>query len=152
MNAQPNEKFINPYSFVPFPQGRDEEKICPRSEPAGHQRLLEERYAGRLKVTWDALSPVALPTGYQSGAPVEFPGSTAKGAVRSLHEALAGGCLRVIDSEYLPTYRSQVESGTEKDWKLLWITAVNDDGQPTEAIPCKPGCSGELEANRGYER
>ena len=42
-------KFVNPYSFVPFPQGSNEE-ICPRSKPAGHHRLRREAYSGVVKI------------------------------------------------------------------------------------------------------
>ena len=93
---------IKPYDFVPFPQ-EDGRAICLRSEPPGHHRLESDAYSGVVNIRWTSLSPVVLPVvlpdGERVSDVVQFPGSTAKGAVRSLHETLVGGCLRVIDDQ-----------------------------------------------------
>ncbi len=124
--------FINPYTFVDFPGGQ--EGTCDRTTPCGHMSLHSGRLGGQLKITWEALSPVATPDD------AVFPGSSIKGAVRSIHEALAGGCLRVLDQRLLPTYRTKPTKNAARDlhenWTLAWVQSVNDNGWPDSAVIC----------------
>jgi hypothetical protein len=68
-----------------------------------------------------------LPPDYQGAGDRILPGSSIKGAVRSLHETLAGGCLRVFDAEFVPVYRQMMRdaiktSANESDhWTLAWV-------------------------------
>ena len=130
MTSDFDPDFIPPYSFVPFPLG-----TCQRSEPPGHDRLRPEAFSGTLAITWTSLSDVVVSRGTPWSAACEFPGSSAKGVARSLHETLAGGCLRVIDTDYLPTYRSPISKSSEEGWELCWIQKV-DKGRPTAVRRC----------------
>ena len=87
--------FVNPYTFVPLPR-----KVV-RRQPPGHDpgpAEAQERYVGALEVTWHIQSPLAIPTEEWGsiGGDVRIPGSSIKGAVRSTHEMLFGGCLRQV--------------------------------------------------------
>jgi Bacterial regulatory proteins, gntR family len=55
---------------------------------------------------------------------------TVKGAVRSLHEALMGGCLRVVDEDFLPVYR-QPAVAKDPDWHLAVVTKTTRQGRAT---------------------
>lgn len=116
--------FVNPYTFVPLPQ-----KVM-RSEPLGHDPGLddaEQRYVGTLEVTWHLHSPLAIPIDEWGtiGGDVRIPGSSVKGAVRSTHEVLFGGCLRQVDLGYRPTYRQLPNMEALKDWRMA--VALSDD-------------------------
>lgn len=86
-------EFINPYTFVPLP-----ERIG-RARPAGHHQALPGNLCGRMTVTWKLRTPLLLPRQHAevNDGPVVIPGSSVKGAIRSLHETLMGGCLRVLE-------------------------------------------------------
>lgn len=118
-------EFVNPYTFIPLPA------TCRRSKPNGHERL--EHFSGALKVTLRAETPLiirdsqngtAVPT---RNGKVVIPGSALHGAVRSLHEALCGGCLRVIDPQYVPSYRQPVESGLD-DLRIAVVASTDEGG------------------------
>lgn len=135
--ATHGDVFVNPYTFVPFPGGR-----CVREEPPGHDRLQPDRLAGVVTVRWRARTPLLL-RGRQDdgvarlttrpdadGQPVPIiTGSSLKGAVRSLHETLAGGCLRVVDLDYVPVYREQAVVRSPS-WTLGLVTEIDRDGFP----------------------
>ncbi len=116
--------FVNPYTFVPLPQ-----KVV-RSKPLGHDPGPDDahdRYIGTLNVTWHLHSPLAIPTeewGSIDGE-VRIPGSSIKGAVRSTHEMLFGGCLRQVDLGYRPTYRQLPNMDALKDWRMAVV--LDDD-------------------------
>ena len=125
------ELFINPYTFVPFPTGEASE-VCPRAEAVGHDKLAPDRLAGKVSVTWTCVSPMlireddVLPDGT-----ARINGSGVKGSVRSLHETLAGGCLRVLTDDFRPVYRDVAKArGHEDRWKLVEVASTNDSGQP----------------------
>ncbi|MET7765241.1 hypothetical protein ABZS71_25685 [Streptomyces sp. NPDC005393] len=139
-------EFVNPYTFVQLPK-----EVSPdwRSAPPGHGRLQPDRFSGVLEVTLTARSPLmlrnvydgddsAFPMRHFSGfdKPVPFvPGSSLAGAVRSLHETLAGGCLRVFDSGFRPGYRdeAQVKTGS---WRLALVEKVDERGVPSRLRLC----------------
>lgn len=73
------------------------------------------------------------------------PGSSLAGVFRSLHEALAGGCLRVFDAGFVPGYRDKALAGGERDellglsggqWRLARVDAVDTDGVPVSVRLC----------------
>lgn len=116
--------FVNPYTFVPLPR----KVVCGR--PPGHDPgpdEARERYVGALEVTWHIQSPIAIPTEEWGGigGDVRIPGSSIKGAVRSTHEMLFGGCLRQVDLGYRPTYRQLPTMDALKDWRMAVV--LDDD-------------------------
>lgn len=132
-------EFVNPYNFVPLPG-----KVIRRS-PWWHTGPEEDPtdgtlYSGILDVEWTMLSPLLIPDGSHGDqmvlpdGRVRLPGSSVKGVVRALHEAMFNGCLRVFDSEFLPGYRMSPQSPKDveaKDWTLGLVTK-SQDGTPTE--------------------
>ena len=116
--------FVNPYTFVPLPR-----KVM-RGQPPGHDPgpdEARERYVGALEVTWRIQSPLAIPTEEWGsiGGDVRIPGSSIKGAVRSTHEMLFGGCLRQVDLGYRPIYRQLPDSSVLDGWRLAVV--LDDD-------------------------
>lgn len=112
--------FVNPYTFVPLPQ-----KVV-RAAPLGHDpgpEEAQERYVGTLEVTWHLHSPMAIPTDEWGtiGSEVRIPGSSVKGAVRSVHEVLFGGCLRQVDLGYRPTYRQLPNMDALEGWQMAVV-------------------------------
>ncbi|MGH8934103.1 MAG: TIGR03986 family type III CRISPR-associated RAMP protein [Egibacteraceae bacterium] len=142
-------RFVNPYTFVPFPRGLDDASV--RREPAGHDRLGVGRLSGWLVVRLRARSPLLVRGEQEAGSPGRFPtragedgspvpmipGSSLKGALRSLHEILAGGCLRVLDEGFVPAYRDPAQARPEgSTWRLARVDQVDDDGRPTALTLC----------------
>lgn len=156
--------FVNPYTFVPFPDLPDDAEF--RHSPAGHERLgdgpdEQPRYQGRIRVevtvraplllrhvtresatdtdeqgVYDAFPRRAHPT--EAGSSLPFlPGSSLAGAFRSLHEILAGGCLRVFDSEFTPVYRDLPKS-RGASWRMAVVQDVDSAGRPTNVGICGP--------------
>jgi hypothetical protein len=125
--------FVNPYTFISFPT-----KVI--KEPAlGHapsRTEAEERYTGTLDVTWTLKSPLAIPNDGSWGlsdendAEVRIPGSSVKGAVRSLHEALFAGCARIMDPLFTPVYREPMVRDMEKDWSLALVISGDAEVAP----------------------
>ncbi|EPH06019.1 CRISPR-associated protein [Propionibacterium sp. oral taxon 192 str. F0372] len=114
--------FVNPYTFVSLPQ-----KVV-RSKPLGHDPGPDDardRYIGTLNVTWHLHSPLAIPPAEWGsiGGEVRIPGSSIKGAVRSTHEMLFGGCLRQVDLGYRPTYRQLPLPNMDplKGWRMAVV-------------------------------
>jgi CRISPR-associated protein (TIGR03986 family) len=149
-----HDRFVNPYTFVPFPEIADVPGF--RRTPAGHARLAAGRYTGRIEVELTARSPLLLRRVRRSDAggggahrfprrvfpgseagdePVPFlPGSSLAGVVRSLHELLAGGCLRVFDADFRPGYRDPVQA-RDDDWTLAVVDEAQE-GRPTRLRLC----------------
>ncbi|GAA3916466.1 hypothetical protein GCM10023084_79570 [Streptomyces lacrimifluminis] len=139
--------FVNPYTFVQVPKGEPEPGW--RKEPAGHGQLVEGCYSGVVEVTLTARSPLLLRQVYAGDdgvfprrllpgfeGPVPYlPGSSLAGAVRSLHEAIAGGCLRVFDGDFRPGYRDQVH-GRTPGWRLARVEEADEDGRPLRMRLC----------------
>ncbi|WP_345075196.1 hypothetical protein [Phytohabitans flavus] len=124
-------RFINPYTFVPFPEA------VVREPPAGHHLLAAGRLGGMFRVRFEFASPMQAPEGAVSGQHLRLPGASVKGAVRSLHETLAGGCLRVLDEEFVPSYRD-VAAALAARWTLAVVEEVTGDGQPLTVRLCDP--------------
>jgi CRISPR-associated protein (TIGR03986 family) len=140
--------FVNPYTFVPFPAFPDPgDRLALRAAPAGHDRLAPGRFSGSVEVELTARSPLLL-RGIRPGEEETFPrrrdaegravpfvpGSSLAGAVRSLHETLAGGCLRVFDADFRPGYRDVARD--RRGWRLARVDAVDRNGRPTRLNVC----------------
>ena len=145
----PRNYFINPYTFVPLPA-----EPPPRRKPHGHHTLVAEenvaRFAGRITARLVARSPLlvrnigsAAPTIDEvakaprtSAGGLFIPGSSLHGAVRSLHEALTGSCLRVFDPDFVPVYRDVASGELRKGWDLGVVNEVDHSGRPTRLTRC----------------
>ncbi|WP_016699308.1 RAMP superfamily CRISPR-associated protein [Actinoalloteichus spitiensis] len=132
-----------------------------RRRPAGHALLGSsdegcERYSGHVEAVWTNHSPLHLATGEVENDVAVFPnrrdsdtgewtpfipGSTVAGVVRNLHENLVGGCLRVFDSDFVPTYRDEVANahstaaGARAGWTLAQVSDVRH-GRPRKLRLC----------------
>jgi hypothetical protein len=103
-----------PYRFIPFPQTPP-----PKARPAGHDRYLKDRLHGTLFVTLKVQTPLHVSTGLVAmgsdiGSRVPLiktmtlgsdrrlliQGSSLKGCIRSLYEAITNSTLGVITSKY----------------------------------------------------
>lgn len=129
-------KFVNPYTFVKFPES------IVRSHPPGHTPSAEEaarRYTGSFKVTWTLKTPMVLPRdvdwGHVGGV-VRIPGSSTKGAIRSVHETLFAGCPRELDAAFEPVYRDEIKPDLTRDWQLA-VVSHTDSGTATEVRLCE---------------
>lgn len=114
--------FINPYTFVPLP-----ERIH-RGKPSGHDGLRENSVSGwftwRLTLKTPLVYPLDdVPSG-QDGT-IRYPGSALRGALRNLHESLTGGCLRILDDEYLPVHREPMSVGA-RSFTLAIVREVDE--------------------------
>jgi Uncharacterized protein predicted to be involved in DNA repair (RAMP superfamily), COG1337 len=111
-----------PYDFVPFPKGRPD-----RKKGAGQDKLDACLLSGTLELTLHTLTPVHVGLGYsdfikagdreylaalQASKPVReddttrrrylIPGSSIKGAVRSIVEAITRSCIRITQGRHRP--------------------------------------------------
>lgn len=142
------EVFVNPYSFVPMPND------VKRAEPIGHSgKPREEVFSGSIDVTWTLATPLLLPaTAAQEGwiqrdGRIRLPGSSIKGAVRSLHEAMFNGCFRIVDDGFVPAYRDPVSGPLDtSEWRLAIVTA-SAQGQPTEFQLTREGSTEYVDAH-----
>lgn len=146
--ANAADYFVNPYTFVPFP-----DVVPARTRPTGHHRLEEGRLSGRITARLVARSPL-LVRNVGSEAPRDadqvyrvprrgkelfVPGSSLHGAIRSLHETLTGSCLRVFDPEFVPVYRDLAGTTLRTGWGLGVVTEIDegqDRGRPLKIVPC----------------
>lgn len=142
--------FVNPYTFIGFPSEVRREK------PIGHAPTREEAkalYSGTLRVKWRLASPLAIPAdgswglgednkcAGQRSAEIRIPGASVKGAVRSVHEALFAGCLRIVDPEYTPVYRDLMSTALTDGWRFAVVmtpdvNVENDDGATAKVMLC----------------
>lgn len=140
-----DQVFVNPYAFVPLPPE------VRRAKPVLHVGQAEgvELYSGTIDVTWKLVTPLVLPGSAKNAAfardegwiqpdgSIRIPGSSIKGAVRSLHEALFNGCFRVVDEDYVPGYRDPAGNPPdEADWTLAVVLEANEEGRPTRFQLC----------------
>jgi CRISPR/Cas system CSM-associated protein Csm3 (group 7 of RAMP superfamily) len=111
-----------PYDFVPFPKRRPD-----RQKGAGQDKLNPRLLSGTLELTLHTLTPVHVGSGYsdfikagdreylaalQASKPVReadavrrrylIPGSSIKGAVRSIVEAITRSCIRITQGRHRP--------------------------------------------------
>ena len=127
--AQAFKRFVNPYTFVPFPAKVE------RGVPGGHHWLGPGRLSGAFTVTWTFTTQFQAPEGASGTEVLRLSGTSVKGAVRAVHETLAGGCLRVFDADFIPSYRDHAQvRGPE--WKLAVVDKATGDGQPLSVLLC----------------
>ena len=130
--------FINPYTFVPLP-----DKVK-RGKPRGHAKAVEGGLTGYLDVEFAFRSPLMMPvdwnipeettaTGTRLEECVTVPGSSVRGAVRSLFEVISSSCLSVLDPDYLPVHREHLGMHLEK--KLAVVDEVDSDGKVISVLP-----------------
>jgi CRISPR/Cas system CSM-associated protein Csm3 (group 7 of RAMP superfamily) len=77
----------------------------------------------------------AVPGSPGPGTPM-VPGSGLLGAVRSVHEALAGGCLRVLDTDWAAVHRDPASTAETRDLQLAVVLADDGHGRPTTVALC----------------
>ena len=118
-----DEHFVNIFGFVPLPD------TVHRAEPAGHLALDGDRVSGWVDVAWTLRSDLLLPP-EQHAEPVAgdvvVPGSGARGVLRSVHEVLVGGCLRVFDGDFVPSYREPLRRGQQPQPGRLAVVTQTD--------------------------
>ncbi|MEA5120834.1 MAG: RAMP superfamily CRISPR-associated protein [Propionibacterium sp.] len=146
--------FVNPYTFISFPT-----KVV--KEPAlGHapsRTEAEERYTGTLDVTWTLKSPLAIPDDGSWGlsdendAEVRIPGSSVKGAVRSLHEALFAGCARIMDPLFTPVYRDMMTTALLDGWQLAVVFSPDTNVEEKVTSPVRVVLCGSVSWTSGAE-
>ena len=132
--------FVNPYTFVPLVAEPD------RLEPSTHAVMAEGRLSGVLQVTVTARTPLLIggyertnaagekepdvPRRSDSSRTPMVPGSGLLGAVRSVHEALAGGCLRVLNTDWVAVHRHPPSTAETRDLRLAVVLEVDSGGRP----------------------
>jgi RAMP superfamily len=133
---------VNPYIFVGLPTH------VKRSDPVGHGEVgtsADPLWFGTISTTWTLHSPMLLPQVARAerwiaeDGHVVIPGSSMKGALRSLHETLFAGCLRVVDDGFVPGYRDAARSDQQTPNSLKWqLAVVNEarDGTPLGVTLC----------------
>lgn len=109
-----------------------------------------DRYSGVLKIVLTARTPLLiggfvnersgepdLPRRVRDGRPI-VPGSGLMGAIRSLHEAMAGGCLRILDRDWVPVHRhpANVAETSKAGLRLAVVTDVDQAGVPKAVKLC----------------
>ena len=130
--------FINPYTFVSLP-----DKVK-RDKPHGHARAVEGGLTGYLDVEFAFRSPLMMPvdwnipgettvTGTRIEERVTVPGSSVRGAVRSLFEVISSSCLSILDPDYRPAHRASLEMRPDK--RLAVVDEVDSDGKVISVLP-----------------
>ena len=130
--------FINPYTFVPLP-----DKVK-RDKSHGHAKAVEGGLTGYLDVEFAFRSPLMMPvdwnipgettvTGTRIEERVTVPGSSVRGAVRSLFEVISSSCLSILDPDYLPVHREHLGMHPEK--QLAVVDEVDSDGKVISVLP-----------------
>ena len=130
--------FINPYTFVPLPD------TVKRDKPHGHAKAVEGGLTGYLDVEFAFRSPLMMPvdwnipgettvTGTRIEERVTVPGSSVRGAVRSLFEVISSSCLSILDPDYLPVHREHLGMHPEK--QLAVVDEVDSDGKVISVLP-----------------
>ena len=127
------DHFINPYTFVPLVGD------VPQTTPNGHDSLLDQNGVSRLSGWFDAVftmvSPLVLAAdqGHIDGEKLNYPGSSVRGMLRSVHEVVAHGCISMIDPDYVPVHREAMKP-LATTARLAVVRDVGDSGRPTEVV------------------
>ena len=144
------DRFVNPYAFLPLAQ---EVRRRPLGRPEGETNVVDtishdvgdgraaELLSGSITLAYELKTDMLLPVGGERDAVdktgrVILPGSTLKGATRSLHEALFNGCFRVVDLDFVPGYRMAAVADESDTWRLALVTLSDRTGSPTEVRLC----------------
>ncbi len=128
------DHFINPYTFVPLPGSVE------RGKPRGHASMKssnKDGYSGYFDWVLRFDTPLILPKDEPCGTRViKYAGSALRGVLRSLHETLAGGCLRIFDEDFVPVHRQPMAAGNAVK-TLAVVTKIDPVTQRvTEVFPC----------------
>lgn len=112
-NKQQNERFVNPYNFVPL------ENKCDKDG----NRIVGP-LTGKIECTLETLTPVFIPDSQDKGAFFHYPedekpvipGSEIRGTIRSVFEAAFNGCLSQVNEEpsYSPLFKRTSEGTIKK--------------------------------------
>jgi RAMP superfamily len=137
-------EFVNPYTFVPH------DRDPARSAPAGHERMGDGRYSGVLKVRLTVKTPLVIGGFAEAGSDVArvprqaagdrlpiIPGSGLLGSVRSVHETLAGGCLRVLNAGFVPVHRHPASARETAGLRLAVVAQVDSKGRALTVQVCE---------------
>lgn len=121
--------FINPYTFIPLPD--KVERSRPRCHVGSPDLLI-----GTISLTYETTTDLLMPVDWKpnkKGQPqqITLPGSGIKGAVRSLHEVLAQGCMRVVNLDFRPVHR-ETTGGAKPENRLAVVTKVDGNDHVTE--------------------
>lgn len=104
VGRQQQQAAPKPFAFVPLPRRIN------RREPIGHDQYHEDHISGQIHGTIEALSPIHIGSGVidigqdveliktavQTGGNVVMPGSSLKGAIRSVLEAISESCVSKV--------------------------------------------------------
>jgi hypothetical protein len=136
--------FVNPYTFVPHAPAPV------RREPYGHERMGPGRFSGVLNVRLTARTPLVIggfsaegddllrvPRQLTGGRLPIIPGSGLLGSVRSVHEALAGGCLRVLNAGFAPVHRHPASTDETARLRFAVVSRVDRSGRPLQVQVCE---------------
>lgn len=136
--------FVNPYTFVPHAPDPV------RRAPHGHERMGPGRFSGVLKVRLTARTPLVIggfaadrddllrvPRQLVGDRLPIIPGSGLLGSVRSVHEALAGGCLRVLNADFVPVHRHPASTGETARLRFAVVSRVDRSGRPLQVQVCE---------------
>nr|WP_283251577.1 RAMP superfamily CRISPR-associated protein [Aeromicrobium duanguangcaii] len=89
---------------------------------------------GTISVEFTAVSRLLLGSGSgedfsvaSTGGQQVIPGPGLKGAIRSFHEAFTGSCLRVIDLDFVPVHRDNLNVADHRDLVLAEVVQSDDD-------------------------
>ena len=96
-----------PFDYVPLPERVN------RSRPAGHDKFQTNHLSGQIHGTIEALSPIHIGSGIidigddveliktavKTGGNIVIPGSSLKGAIRSVIEAISESCVSKVSSQ-----------------------------------------------------
>jgi CRISPR-associated protein (TIGR03986 family) len=137
-------KFVNPYTFVPHVAEPE------RRAPTGHAVMPGEQFSGILDITLRVKTPLMI-GGYghrdasgmrlpevpeRADGTQMIPGSGLLGAVRSVHEALTGSCLRVFDADRVPVHRHPASTAETDGLRLAIATELDYSGRVTKVALC----------------
>ncbi len=105
-----------------------------RQEPTGHDQFYQDKLTGQLQLQIEALSPVHVASGLMErrrdrnyplvktlmrvGNTPVIPGSSVKGSVRSIVEAITASCVRITRTRDLPSSRVLNMKGCNKKEEL----------------------------------
>lgn len=137
------DRFVNPYSFAPLRNRVD--RRSPRPHNAMHDEEGAVLLCGAIDVTWRLVTPLLLPEsaegdGWLSSDGVSIPGSSIKGLVRATHEAQFNGCLRILDSDFIPAHRNPPNHNNEAADRgaglALAVVTASREGTPLEVALC----------------
>lgn len=113
--AAAGDEFFNPYTFIPAPTRTTTAAELGDGDPCGHDRYRPERWAGRIRMTLTADSPLLMTdagtaqwtagghgtfhTRQQNGKPI-IPASSVKGMIRSAFEAVTVSRFGLFDAKH----------------------------------------------------